>query len=299
MKKGFAHIAVFIIVALLAIGVLGFSYFKFSKKDLIQPVNNLKEINMDKDGETSTGDDTDTGETEPDDWLTFTNHPYAYEFKYHYNFGPPPAESMPSPPPPAGISLMKRFPIDDPNKPFEWCDFAVLSFKGTDWFDLEIQSLESDPDYKKSSVVIGGVSAKQFVYDQKGESVAKSYYFVKAPFAYRVGFNYMKGGANSEFCRQSWEKSIQTFKFLKTPDFSEEGNMVEGETESYALLYEETGESALTVDLKFTEESTCNIGRGNEPCDESAMTIGDRVETWGYKSGNVLEVLWLGQVFDY
>jgi len=76
------------------------------------------------------------------------------------------------------------------------------------------------------------------------------------------------------------------------------GNLVKGDTggREWTLLYEEPGDPALTMVLKFDNSSICKIGKLEGVCDKTKFTIGDRVEVWGVEENSKLLVSRLNRI---
>jgi hypothetical protein len=72
-------------------------------------------------------------------------------------------------------------------------------------------------------------------------------------------------------------------------NFSRNGNLLD--REGWILLYEEPGNPAIDVTLKFTQNSRCDFGRGELPCETSDFRNGSRVEIEGNQSGKEVSVL--------
>lgn len=281
MKKGFAILPAILII--LVVSSVSFGLYKFVS---------IKSKDLDTIPSEKNSEDETSG------WATYTNGVYAYQIKYNSQFGPPPPESMPSPPPPVSFNIQKMWNQGvDAGMP-EWCYIEILSFEGADSFEGEIKSLQNDISYKEETSNINGKSAKKFIYDSKGTAVSVSYYVSNGPFSYRIGYNYQKDGTHADWCKQNSEAAIANFKFLTTPNFIEQGNIVTAYEEGFSLLYDTPGNPAAKVLLKFTPSSICNFGKGNESCDLYKFTIGDRVEVFGQKNGDFADITWLSKIFD-
>lgn len=77
-------------------------------------------------------------------------------------------------------------------------------------------------------------------------------------------------------------------------NFSKSGNILnwdaekERETDQWRLLYEEPPDKpALTVDLSFNKQSSCN----NQPCSQVKLENGDQVKIEGVKEGKTVTVV--------
>lgn len=67
-------------------------------------------------------------------------------------------------------------------------------------------------------------------------------------------------------------------------DFIKTGNLVAGENNKWALLYEEAGQPALKVDLRFVDGSFCDLGQETKNCfvlPDGFFEVGDRVRIEG------------------
>lgn len=87
------------------------------------------------------------------------------------------------------------------------------------------------------------------------------------------------------------KKEQETTEPLKVVgvNFSQAGNLLN--KEGWILLYEEPGNPALDVNLKFTNDSLCDLGKGELPCDTSKFEHGSRVQVEGNKSGKEVTVV--------
>jgi len=80
-------------------------------------------------------------------------------------------------------------------------------------------------------------------------------------------------------------------------NFSEAGNILnwDSRTESYTdewtLLYEKPGAPALSVELNFNEDSVCDLGTGDEPCDQGQLNNGDRANIEGHRTDGEVAVI--------
>lgn len=79
----------------------------------------------------------------------------------------------------------------------------------------------------------------------------------------------------------------------KRADFIETGNLVAGDNNGWALLYEEPGKSALKIDLRFTDRSLCDLGQETKSCiviPNDYWQAGERVRIEGRKQDKQLIV---------
>jgi len=77
-------------------------------------------------------------------------------------------------------------------------------------------------------------------------------------------------------------------------NFSETGNLVKDNAGLKAgvwyLVYEKPGASALYVELKFSEDSLCQIGATSQSCQTVILEQGDRAEVLGWEKGEAVIV---------
>ena len=80
----------------------------------------------------------------------------------------------------------------------------------------------------------------------------------------------------------------------KQTDFSETGNLVKDnpgfKLGAWYLVYEKQGAPALNVELKFSQDSLCQIGSISQSCQMTALEVGDRVQLTGWKIGEAVIV---------
>ena len=85
-------------------------------------------------------------------------------------------------------------------------------------------------------------------------------------------------------------------------NFQEKGYILnwDAETESYkdewTFLYEKPTNPAISVNLTLDENSSCDMGDGYQPCDQSTFTNGDFVELEGSRVGSEVTVVKLRKV---
>lgn len=264
-----------ILIGLLGAGIAAFSLFKYT--DIFSDVEKSKlvENKFEKAKKTKGGD-----------LVTHTNSMFAYKLKYSPLLEEPSKDSYGFPPYP------HTFTIKRDNDAGDYCSVSIYSSKTLDNFDGEIDLNTNDDKYDKKNTTIDGVSAVEFTYDKVGDAIAKSYYVTNAPFTYRIGYNYKKTGALVDFCKTEAEKVVNSFEFLDRPNFFEEGNVTDQGNKKYNMVYEKPGNPALSVILNFTDKSLCKLSTGTyKKCEYSDLDVGDRVDVWGYKNNNIVEVL--------
>ncbi len=80
-------------------------------------------------------------------------------------------------------------------------------------------------------------------------------------------------------------------------NFTETGNTLnwDSRTESYldewTLLYEKPTNPAISVKLEFDENSLCNLGEGEEPCDKNKLNNGDLSQVKGNRVADTVTVI--------
>lgn len=85
-------------------------------------------------------------------------------------------------------------------------------------------------------------------------------------------------------------------------NFHESGYILnwDAQTESYTdewtFLYEKPTNPAISVNLTFNKDSSCDMGDGYRQCDQSTLTNGDFVELDGNGSGGEVTVIRLQKV---
>ena len=80
----------------------------------------------------------------------------------------------------------------------------------------------------------------------------------------------------------------------KQTDFFETGNLVKDNPGFnpgvWYLVYEKQGSPALNVELKFSQDSFCQIGSISQSCQMTALEVGDRIQLAGWKIGEAVIV---------
>jgi len=71
-------------------------------------------------------------------------------------------------------------------------------------------------------------------------------------------------------------------------NFSKTGNLLD--REEWILLYEEPGNPAIDVSLKFTPASRCDLGNGESACDTSQFENGSLVTVKGHREDKEVTV---------
>lgn len=100
---------------------------------------------------------------------------------------------------------------------------------------------------------------------------------------------------NKERGTLSSDEKTKPLELTVEPSFSEEGNLVDARNGAgtWVLIYEAPGSPALQAVLLFDSESICNIGNGEEKCDEDGFTEGDRVRVEGTEENGAVTVTYL------
>lgn len=272
-NKGIASV-ILVILALLLVSAtyLTYKYYKPFKTKSNKLKEELNPISQNR-------------EEKEDNYETIVNNMLAYKLKHHKLLTQPPKEAYGYPPWPHSFSVRK-------NNINDWCSFSILSSEYLDNFDGEIELNTGDEKYTKKNVTIDGIDATEFTYNKVGDATSKSIYVTNAPFTYRMGYNFKKGGELASFCQTEAEKIIDSFTFLDRPNFFEKGNLTDVDGTKYNLVYEKPGKPALSVEIDFSNKSLCKSnGSTYRECKYSDFSVGDRVDVWGYKTGDKVGVL--------
>lgn len=77
-------------------------------------------------------------------------------------------------------------------------------------------------------------------------------------------------------------------------NFSETGNIVKDnpglKPGVWYLVYEKSGAPALNAEIKFNEDSLCQIGATSQACQQIALEVGDRATVTGWEANGILIV---------
>lgn len=75
-------------------------------------------------------------------------------------------------------------------------------------------------------------------------------------------------------------------------NFEQQGNLISQQGKRWILIYEESDKPVLTVELKFDEDSVCDLQQGKKPCSEYDKygESGDRVKVVGDKKEETVKV---------